>query len=399
MENLRDASAACVRNAATDRSVPTLDPVVRDQLTRLIPPVSEAETLPPACYRDPDVLAIENAMLFRRGWVSCGRSDRLQRAGDYIAVDIGAVPVIVLRDDTGNLRAFANSCRHRGTRLLTGSGNAGHIRCPFHAWIYGLDGSLVAASRMDTANGFDRSDYGLIEFRTAELAGFTFVCLDRETADLDQWMDQFVTIHAPWTLADLVTARRRELEVACNWKLFLEVFNEYYHLPFVHGRTFGKIYREPDPPEPVSGAFTTQFGLTSGTGGLKSDEQEFALPVIPGLGGPERNGTRYTWIFPTVTFAAGSEAMWVYETWPITVDRCRVAMSVCFPPQTLAAPDFEKRAAHYYRRMDEALEEDIVVLEEQQAGMASPWAARGRFSSLEPSVANFAFWYAARMVV
>ncbi|MBC6439999.1 MAG: aromatic ring-hydroxylating dioxygenase subunit alpha [Rhodospirillales bacterium] len=369
-----------------------------DDLGRVAPPFPASPTLPPSCYVDAEVLTAEQSAIFRKSWVGIGRADRWQVPGDYQALEVGGVPVVVLRDRESTLRAFANTCRHRGTKLLEGCGNAARITCPFHAWTYGLDGALRGAPRMRHATDFDNAGHGLLPYRVEERAGFAFLCLGEATPGIDVWLGNFEAMHSPWPLGALITTRRRELEVGCNWKLFLEVFNEYYHLPYVHGGTFGDIYGEPDAADAVEGAFTTQFGLTEGTGGLKDDEQEHSLPAMPGLEGRNSQGTRYTWAFPSMTFAAGSEAMWVYEARPIAADRCAVTMSVCFPTGTVGSDGFETRAAHYYERMDDALEEDRKMLERQQAGMTSPAARQGRFSELEPSIANFAFWYSSRMI-
>ena len=238
---------------------------------------------------------------------------------------------------------------------------------------------------------------GLVEFRTAERGGFVFIALSDETPGIDEWLGACASLHAPWRLDELVTTRRRELEVECNWKLFLEVFNESYHLEYVHASTFGGIYLEPEPPDEVGGCVQSSFSPTAGTGGLKAGEQEHVLPAMPGLGAGERAGTRYTWIFPSLTFAAGSEALWAYGARPCGPARCRVTQWVCFPPETVAAPGFEAKAERYYARMDEALAEDIAVLERQQRGMASPFARAGRWSDLEHGAAAFAAWYAKRL--
>ncbi len=116
------------------------------------------------------------------------------------------------------------------------------------------------------------------------------------------------------------------------------------------------------------------------------------------LRGRNRQGARYSWMFPNMTFAAGTEAIWVYEAYPLAPDRTRVGMTLCFPAATVARPDFEARAQHYYDRFDTALAEDIPMLERQQAGMTSPFARQGRYSDLEPSVAAFAFWYAQNLL-
>ena len=361
--------------------------------------ISTSSTLPPVCYTDAEVLEAEMSGLLRWSWLGVARADEWREPGDYRALELAGAPVILLRDEGRGLRAFANTCRHRGTRLLEGSGNTARIRCPFHGWTYDLDGSLRGATRMNATRGFRRADMGLVEFRTAERGGFVFVALSDETPDIDEWIGAFELLHSPWHLGELVTARRREFEVDCNWKLFLEVFNESYHLAYVHAGTFGGIYLEPELPDEVGGCVHSSFSPTAGTGGLKADEQDHVLPAMPGLSARERAGTRYTWVFPVITFAAGSEALWAYAARPLGPGRCRVTQWVCFPPRTVASPGFEAKAERYYARMDEALAEDIAVLEHQQLGMDSPFARAGRWSDLERGAAAFAAWYAKRLTL
>ena len=358
----------------------------------------EAHTLPPEFYSSPDLMKAEGMKIFRTGWVGVGRADRWPAPGDYSAMDIAGVPVVVVRGKDGRLNAFANSCRHRGARLLSGDGNCPGIRCPFHSWAYTLDGRLAGVPNMELAKNFDREDYGLMRFRTAERAGFAFLCLADEAPDIDHWLGDFEALHGPWKLDELVSTRRREFEVECNWKPFLEVFNEYYHLPYVHPDTVNDIYNPPDEADATTGAYVSQFGSTEGTGGLLQDSREKPLPVMKSLEGRNRQGVRYSWVFPNMTFAAGADAVWVYETYPVGPGRCRVGMTACFAPETTAMADFEYRVQHYYKRLDEAIAEDIPALEDQQIGLASDYAQQGRFSPLlEANVAGFARWYAGQM--
>ena len=371
-----------------------------DALSGVTAPIETAATLPPACYTDADVAGLERDAVFRTSWLGVGRSDQWKAPGDYSALTIAGIPVIVIRDKLRTLRAFSNSCRHRGSLLLEGSGNTKAISCPFHRWTYGLEGDLRGAPNMSKGDAFNKADHGLVPFGAAERDGFAFIRFDNCLDDIDTWLGDFSSLHVPWALESLVTTRRRELEVDCNWKQVLEVFNEYYHLPYVHPDSISNVYARPDGADAVSGQYASQFGVTEGTGGLLEASQHHALPSIPSLDGVNRNGTRYTWLFPNMTFAAGTEAIWVYEATPLDTGRCRVVMSVCFPPETIAHEDFEERAAVYYDRMDTALAEDIPVLVRQYQGLASPFAKQGRFcADLEPSVANFALWYAARLRV
>ncbi len=371
---------------------------LRDQLARVHGGFETSVTLPPACYVDEAVHQREVDAVFRKSWVGVGRADRWQAAGDYTAFALAGVPLVVLRDDAGELRAFANSCRHRGTPLLQGEGTCRHIICPFHAWTYTLDGRLAGAPRMERAKNFHKGDYGLVPFRIEARDGFVFVCFDDGAPSLNHWLGDFSAMHAPWSLGAMVSTRRREFEVGCNWKAFLEVFNEYYHLPYVHGESLGTVYDAPDDGDAVNGNYASQFGTTQGTGGVLADAQDKTLPVNPSLSGRNCQGTRYSWVFPNMTFAAGSEAVWVYETYPLAAGRTRVGQTLCFPSEIAARDDFESRVRPYYERADALLGEDIPMLERQHAGLTSPFATQGRFSHLEPSVARFAGWYAEQLI-
>jgi phenylpropionate dioxygenase-like ring-hydroxylating dioxygenase large terminal subunit len=367
-------------------------------LQRCLGPDDHAYTLPPEVYTDPAILDQERAMLFRDGWLCLGRADQVAKIGDYVCHDVANQSIILLRDSDGHCRAFANSCRHRGARLLDGAGNARGIRCPFHSWAYKLDGTLAGAPHMEEAVGFCRSDYGLISYKASERLGFVFVHLAAEPCDLDLALGDFAAIHAPWPMETLISKRKRSFEVDCNWKIFLEVFNEYYHLPFVHPDTVDGVYNTPDARDHVAGEFATQFGQTEGTGGLLQTNQQKPLPAMPNLPAREMAGVRYTWSFPNMTFAIGLDAMWVYEAYPIAVDKCFVTQTACFPPETVAQADFDELVEAYYHRLDAALAEDIPALVNQQRGLSCPETRQGRLQPLrEANVASFARWYAGKM--
>ena len=374
-----------------------LPPGLAEDLASCLLPAASASTLPAACYTDPDIHQVERDTVFRRGWIGVGRFDRWPEVGDFSAIDIGGVPVVVVRGED-QLRAFANTCSHRSTQVMVGEGNCSRMRCPFHFWTYALDGRLLGAPSMQRTDGFDRGDHGLHEFALVERYGFVFVSLEGSPPPIDEWLGDFGEVHEASNLAGLVTTHRREFTVECNWKGFAEVFNEYYHLPYVHPGSIDGTYDDPDEPDVVVGAFATHFGTTQGTGGLLEDEQHRALPVMGGLSDREAHGVRYSWVFPNMVIATGAEGMWMYEVHPDGPDRCRCSQVVCFPPETVALPGFGEVAGSYYERFDVAINEDIPVLEQQHLGMRSPFAAQGRFSYLEPNVARFASWYSERLL-
>jgi phenylpropionate dioxygenase-like ring-hydroxylating dioxygenase large terminal subunit len=371
---------------------------LQQQLNAVLPDENRSLGIPPACYADAGLLALEQRAVFQQGWLTLGRADRWPAVGDYSALEIGGVPLIVVRNKSGELKAFANSCRHRGSQILTGDGSCKKIKCPFHWWTYDLDGRLKVYSRMENAIDFNPDKFGLVEFPLVVRDGFAFASFEDEPPAIDAWLTDFAAYHEPWKLDQWKVTRVREFEVQCNWKTFLEVFNEYYHLPMVHPDSISWLYPEPDAVDTVDGQFTTQFGATEGAAALLEDTQQYALPPAQGLQGRAAKGTRYTWIYPNTTFALSQDSMWMYQAFPLSADRCWIMQTISFPAGSVALGDFDERAWHYYERIDAALAEDLPILQQQQVGLNSKFARQGRFGALEPSVGKFAYWYAQQLL-
>ena len=388
---------------ATGLNAPFYDDVWK-QLRKVTPTIEKSNTLPAACYSDQQIFEYERQVVFNNSWICIGREDQLTNVGDYAALDLAGVPLIILKNKKGFLRAFVNSCRHRGMYLLEGRGCIRAITCPFHGWTYNLDGSLVSAPKIQSLRGTNKSDFNLISIPLAVADGFAFVSLRNNPPKIDRWLGDFSERHAPWSLNNFVTTFREEFEVACNWKLFLDVFCEWYHLPYVHSKLVGGHYGVPEPIDKVNGNYASQFGMIEGRGGLsgefsKKKHDQLALPMIPTIKGRDRLGGRYSWVFPNLVFSANPDALWLYEAFPMTVDRTRIIFSFCFPPETTNEVDFESRAKNYYKRLQTAVQEDIVILEKQQKGLSIPYQRTGRYClELEPMVAKFAHWYAQQLL-
>lgn len=372
---------------------------LKTQLQHCVLPAAARRCLPTALYTDDKLLELEAEAILRAGWIGIGRADRFARNGAFEAIDIAGRSVIVLRDGDGSLRCFANSCRHRGARLLDGSGHCRLIRCPFHSWSYRLDGTLIGAPEMPLGNGFDATDHGLVEYPADTLLGFAFISFNPRVASLQQQLGNFAAVHQHWPLQSLVSTRRRSFEVDCNWKAFLEVFNEYYHLPFVHADSIGDVYQQPMAADSGNGAYTSQFGTTTRSGGILQHSEAAPLAAMPGLDDSVRNGVRYTWIYPNMTFALGADALWLYEASPLGASRCLVHQTACFSPDTINQADFEHRVTAYYQRLDVAIEEDIPALENQHRGLQSGATRQGPFQPLlEANVVAHTHWYASQLL-
>jgi choline monooxygenase len=359
-------------------------------------PAPAAETLPSWCYTSQEFYDREIARIFRTSWNFIGRADEIARPGDYAVFDLVGESIIVLRDAAGRLRAFANTCRHRGTRLLDGTGNCKSIACPYHAWVYALDGRLIASLGMEETQGFDAQNYGLIPVRLDEWAGFLFVNFAADGASLADHLGDLPARFAAYDFADMVCVRRKEYDLACNWKLYVENAMEDYHTPTVHRKSIGlqKTLLE----EGGTGAWDAIFMPAPQTIAVLPEDMASALPPIAGLSGKPQAGTFFTVIYPCTFFATTQDCMWWLQEFPLAPGRTKVVVGSCFPRTTASRPDFAEKVEKYYRRWDKSLPEDNAISERQQAGLASGFVRPGRLSVHEPAVHRIANWVLDRVL-
>ena len=195
------------------------------------------DTIPSHWYFDEAHYRQELESIWYQDWVCVGHESALACSGDYLTAEIGTQSVIVTRTDNG-LRAFHNTCRHRGSQLCTKSsgrfGN-GRIICPYHTWTYSLDGALLATPGRVEGGQFDNDDYPLYQVHVDTWRGFMFVNLAESpaTSVLEQ-----VGLEAPmvdnWPLESLRAVHQESRIIHCNWKVFWENYSECYHCPRSH---------------------------------------------------------------------------------------------------------------------------------------------------------------------
>ncbi|MGI4879512.1 MAG: aromatic ring-hydroxylating oxygenase subunit alpha, partial [Janthinobacterium lividum] len=155
-----------------------------DSLERSAVDLSEAVTLPPACYTSAEFYAFEKEALYAREWLCAGRETQVPNPGDFFTITIADEPIIVVRNAAGELRAMSAVCQHRAMLVAEGSGNVRGFLCPYHHWSYSLNGDLIAAPAMNRTCDFDRGAFGLPGFAVELWHGFIFVNLDRAAAPL-----------------------------------------------------------------------------------------------------------------------------------------------------------------------------------------------------------------------
>ena len=215
----------------------TLSSQQMDILQRGFDPVPQrSSSINKVCYIDPQFLKVEQAQIFRKSWQFVCHEEKLNDVGSYVTVDIQGQSIVVIRADNGELKAFYNVCKHRAHELLQGEGSVRMITCPYHAWVYKLDGSLYKARRSEHLENFNVQNICLTAVRLEIFCHFVFVNLDPDAPSLEEQagnLESEIKSYAP-DLADLTFARRLTYRIQANWKAVVDNFLECYHCPVAH---------------------------------------------------------------------------------------------------------------------------------------------------------------------
>ncbi len=190
-------------------------------------------SLPQALYNDPQIFAFDLQAIFGRSWLLATTEAELPRSGSYVSVTIGGCPLIIVRDRNGDIRAFHNSCRHRGAQICPeGKGKTNRLVCPYHRWTYDLSGQLVSATRM--GDDFDATNYALNPVKCETAAGVVYVCLSQDAPDFTPFRQAIEPLLGPHNLASAKLAAEATLVEKGNWKLVMENARECYHCSTGH---------------------------------------------------------------------------------------------------------------------------------------------------------------------
>ena len=341
-------------------------------------PIHEAHALPADCYIDPDFFFEEQERVFATSWVCVGLRDELEAAGSGIVRNVGGRSVIVWRNTEGNLRAFLNACRHRGTRLLEVDCTINStIHCPYHRWAYNRDGDLVATPHFTEAGieGFDPIDYGLTPIRVASWQCLLFVCLSSDTPPVAEWFGDLDDRLAGYELSEWRSHHNQTFEIRANWKLLSENFQEYYHLPWVHPE-LSKVSR-------VQDHYRYQgVGMYCGqtTTPVSSDERGDwdAMPPANGLSDSDRTSGRFIALFPNVLLSVLPNHVLVMRLDPLEPDLTRESCTWLLPPSSdYVADDAFATTRDFWIDVNS---QDIEIVERGQRGLKSGGYTPGRLS-------------------
>jgi Rieske 2Fe-2S family protein len=371
-----------------------LDP---DQVALTMQPLERATMLPPRAFTDPGVFAWELDTIFR-GWVCVGHASALAEPGSFVTRELGPDSVLVIGAEDGRPRAFLNVCRHRGARIVSDSEGSvrRRLRCPYHAWSYGLDGTLEAAPHMGGVEDFDRACWGLIEVRAAVAGGLVLIDLSGEAPELGDHLGGLLDHLDRYRLERLERADAIEYEVAANWKGIAENYNECLHCPGVHPEL--NALSDYMSGEQVSGEGAwcggsmtlregaTTMAITTGNGRTR--------PPIDGLSEAEAGTVLYFALFPNALVSLHPDYVMLHTLWPRAADRTEVICEWFFEPRTIAADGFDASDAVGF--WDTVNRQDWRVCELAQLGVRTRGYTAGRYSGEEVDVHAFDLMVAER---
>jgi glycine betaine catabolism A len=373
----------------------TLPLSIRD-LERTCEPLERATMLPGAAFTDPAVLDWELDRLFCGGWICVGHVDQVRERGDFVMAEIGRESVFVVADDDGAPHAFLNTCRHRGARIVDQpEGRLGRLRCPYHAWSYGFDGSLRNAPHTDGIEDFDPLCYGLKAVRTAVVAGLVLVDLSGVAPPAEEHVGELADHMARYRLGDLRRARRIVYEVDANWKAIAENYNECLHCPGVHpelNRLSSYL-----SGEAYTGAGAWCGGsmvLRDGAPTMARNGDAPARPPIEGLTEGDLRSVLYFQLFPNALVSLHPDYVMLHTLWPRATDRTEVICEWFFEPATMQAERFDPSDAVEF--WDQVNREDWHVCALTQRGMQSSGFEPGRYTTQEGDVHAFDVMVAER---
>jgi phenylpropionate dioxygenase-like ring-hydroxylating dioxygenase large terminal subunit len=364
-------------------------PIEQAALSPVLEPLGQARTLPSSAYTSDEVLEWERRHFFEGAWFCVGRSSRLANAGDQIGVRIGSEGILLVRDERGLLRGFFNVCRHRGHELVEygASSTQRVIRCPYHAWVYGLDGGLRAAPRFRHLSSADPVYEGLIPARVVEWLGWVFVNASGEGVSFTEYVGNLTGLMEDYCPERLVLCATHEYDVRANWKIIVENYHECYHCTNIHP----ELCRVTPPSSGES--YEPDGFWVGGSMDLMPDAETMSLDgeskgaPIPGLSAVQARQVFYFGLFPNLLISPHPDYVMTHRLEPLESDLTRIECQWLFPPVAAEKEGFDPSYAVEF--WDLTNRQDWHACESVQRGAQSSGYRQGPLAIEEDNVHQF----------
>jgi phenylpropionate dioxygenase-like ring-hydroxylating dioxygenase large terminal subunit len=331
-------------------------------------PLDHAATIPSPWYFDESIAELENSSVFGRSWQAVGRVAQVEKPGQFLTAEVAEEPIVVVRGEDGQLRAFYNVCRHHAAAVVTeAQGCAKQFRCPYHGWTYGIDGALKGMVEFDGVCDFSRADNGLVPILVDLWENFVFVNLDPHAGSLQEFLGAVPSLVAPLQLTKKMQFfDRRVYTLQCNWKVYVDNYLDGgYHVPHAHKGLSSVIEYTKYTIENFERACLQSSPLSSDS----SSETEVAST---------RQGRAfYLWIYPNFMLNAYEGVMDTNLVVPLAVDKCAVVFDYFFSDVSAAA---EARNRESVAVSEKVQDEDQGICDSVQKGLGSRAYLAGRLS-------------------
>lgn len=353
-------------------------PVDAAGLSRALLPFGQSRMLPVEAYTGQGVLDWERRNLVAGSWACAGRIEELRADGaTQRALVVGDIPVL-LTFDGDEVRAFANTCRHRAHVLLEDDSCATtkSVLCVYHAWTYRLDGTLQGAPGFRDNEFFDKADYGLVPLPSVVWHGWLFVNATATAAPFEEHIGELDALVGPYAPETLVLGARHSYEIAANWKLVSENYHECYHCPLIHPElcqvsipTSGDNLERPGAW--VGGTMLFRDGAQT----MSLDGRSQGRPIE----GAPQDSVLYVQLFPNLLISGHPDYLMTHRVLPLAPDRTWIECSWYFP-------DAEIDPSYAVDFWDLTNSQDWKACELVQRGLTSPHFAPGPFAPNEDAV-------------
>ena len=361
--------------------------------------IESARTLPPACYTDARFFDFEKEALFNHEWLCVGREDWIKEPGDFFTTHIIGEPIVVTRNREGVVNALSAVCQHRAMLVAEGRGNTRGFVCPYHHWVYSLDGDLVGAPAMERTCDFDKNDIRLPAFKVEIWLGFIFINFDAGAPTLAPRLATTAEAVANYDLAAAEGPPAMTGKFAWNWKVMLENNNDGYHASKLHHGPLHDFVPSKLSSFPEGGpddAGFLRFNGTTHPDASFNPTQKAVLPVFPKLSDEDRGRMTFANVPPTLSLVLTSDVV-IYlilrATGPETLEQ---DTGVLVAPGAMRDPAFEHRLEMIMTSAMKIIAQDMHVDALVQVGLRSRFATRGRYSWQEGAQGQFNRWLVPR---
>ena len=343
---------------------------VRDVLSLYNPanPLEQAYTIPAPWYFDTRIERLERDSVFAANWQVVGRLDQVKEPGQFFTIDVSGEPLIVVRSEDGQLRAFYNVCRHHAAAVVPQeSGCAKQFRCPYHGWTYGNDGTLKGMVEFEGVRNFNRADNGLVPVRVDSWENFVFVNLDGLAAPLREFLGKVPQLVAPLQLGEkLRYFDRRIYTLNCNWKVYVDNYLDGgYHVPHAHKGLSSVVQ------------YTSYTIENFERSCLQSSPLDASGALTDSIAATRQGRAFYLWIYPNFMINAYTGVMDTNVVLPLGVNQCAVVFDYYFADVSAAA---EKHNRESIAVSEKVQDEDMAICDSVQRGLGSRAYVAGRLS-------------------